>query len=439
MKRLEGIHFYINVENLNEVILDEEKKTNKVNHSVHAIDTYFSSIEHFGKTHFPETFVIEKITGSRLHMYVTDSIKNAYEVVAKVVGFAGKLAEFVNRDIPKYKTILSFKIQAGACYGRFYNFKFEREDADEETTVGYAANVGAKLQSVASIGGFAISSKIYESLDDNDKKSFIKKHSKKIEKYGETCYYEQQINELNISTDLEADLEYSKSYANQLNLTEMEFRTANKEINLASLSRKECKKLVGIPLFSDGRGFTSQFDKEDVNLTEMASKTQKILTSMYEVIDSEKGHHIQFQGDREFALFHDYPGYECTLNAVKAGLKMIDRVKEYSVSVGVGQSLGTMFAAKIGTRGEKDTILVGSTVIEADRSEDECAQENQLVISNEIFQKLKDSKPTWASHFKKSDGYYYTSIGFKELINKASTAQLHENNNKKNYNGAWGI
>lgn len=118
---------------------------------------------------------------------------------------------------------------------------------------------------------------------------------------------------------------------------------------------------------------------------------------------------------------------------------MIDRVKEYSVSVGVGQSLGTMFAAKIGTRGEKDTILVGSTVIEADRSEDECAQENQLVISNEIFQKLKDSKPTWASHFKKSDGYYYTSIGFKELINKASTAQLHENNNKKNYNGAWGI
>ena len=74
MKRLEGIHFYINVENLNEVILDEEKKTNKVNHSVHAIDTYFSSIEHFGKTHFPETFVIEKITGSRLHMYVTDSI-----------------------------------------------------------------------------------------------------------------------------------------------------------------------------------------------------------------------------------------------------------------------------------------------------------------------------------------------------------------------------
>ena len=64
MQKFEGIHFYVNVANFNEVVIDEESKNGKVNHSIHALDTFFSGIESFGKKNFPEKYVIEKITGA---------------------------------------------------------------------------------------------------------------------------------------------------------------------------------------------------------------------------------------------------------------------------------------------------------------------------------------------------------------------------------------
>jgi len=125
------------------------------------------------------------------------------------------------------------------------------------------------------------------------------------------------------------------------------------------LPLKPMEKYI-IPLFADVRGFTAQFDAEDSNLEEMAVKTQNILTTMYDIVENCHGTHVQFQGDREMAVFHDYPSYSCAVDAVIAGLRIIDGVKNYQVSVGVGQAYGKLFAAKIGARGEKDSILLDS-------------------------------------------------------------------------------
>lgn len=437
MKRLEGIHFYINIKNLNDVILEEEKKGDVI-HTIHALDTYFSSIESFGKKHFPNTFVVEKITGSRLHMYVLDEIGEAFKVVAEVVAFAGDLTRYLNNNIPKYKTLLNFEIQAGACYGHFYNFEFKRDDADEETTIGYAANYAAKLQGLSNVGNISISSNIYEHIDASYREKFVQKRSEKISKYKQYFYYETSITKLHATIDRTEELTKSKVYANQLNLSDMVFRSAIKPLSFEDLSKKECKKIAGIPVFADVRGFTEQFDKQDTNLEEMAEKTQNILSSMYGVVEKHHGMHVQFQGDREFALFHDYPGYDCCLDALITGLKIIDTVKEYQVSVGVGQALGEMFAAKIGARGEKDYILVGSIVVEADFYEDEMAEENQLVISANIFKYLETNRPKWAQLFKQKGNCYYTTWGYQGLINEVSRTQLQKNNQMNNYNGAWG-
>ena len=169
----------------------------------------------------------------------------------------------------------------------------------------------------------------------------------------------------------------------------------------------------------------------------MAVKTQNILKTMYDQVTENHGIHVQFQGDREFALFHNYTGYECLLDAVKVGLKMIDAVQTYGVSIGVGESFGKRFATRIGARGEKDYLLIGTTVIEADRNEDENAQANQLVISNDVYLMLKKDRPKWADIFRKQDGYYYTTTGYGMLMNLISQEKLKVNNRNNNYNGAW--
>ena len=91
MQKFEGIHFYVNVANFNEVVIDEESKNGKVNHSIHALDTFFSGIESFGKKKFPEKYVIEKITGARLHMYVVDDVNEASGGVHLHIRFDGEV------------------------------------------------------------------------------------------------------------------------------------------------------------------------------------------------------------------------------------------------------------------------------------------------------------------------------------------------------------
>ena len=49
MDKKEGIHIYININNLNSVLLDEESGTGRVEHTLHAMNLFFSSVEQYGK------------------------------------------------------------------------------------------------------------------------------------------------------------------------------------------------------------------------------------------------------------------------------------------------------------------------------------------------------------------------------------------------------
>ena len=438
MQKKIGIHFYVNIVNLDDVSEAEEKATNEVRHTIHAIDTYFSAIEAYGKHHYHDAFIVEKITGSRLHMYVVnDSIVKSFDIVSAVSRYAYELIEYLSGEVPKYRTLIPFQIQVGACYGHFYEFEFRRENADEITTIGYAANYAAKLQSFAPSLHICVSENLYDALEPEQKRSFTKVESDTFKKYEQSCCYDSLLDHLISKYNFRRDLNRAGEIAARVNLQEMNFRDANQPVSYEQLSKIECKRLYGIPLFADIRGFTEQFDADGSNLEEMAQKTQLILTSMYDIVERCKGIHVQFQGDREMALFHDYHGYTCATDAVIAGLRIIDGVKLFQVSVGVGQSFGRLFASKIGVRGEKDNILIGRTVNEADRNEDEMASENQLVISETIYKKLRIENPAVAGLFQKADNIYYTELGYQAFIIRQEQKELNRDNKQKNYNGAW--
>lgn len=438
MIKTEGIHFYINIANLDDVAENEEKTLGEMQHTIHALDTFFTSIEAYGLRHYPGALVVEKITSSRLHMYVEgNDIGKKFEIVSAVSKYAYMLTTYMT-SISKYKSLLKFDIQIGACFGRFMVFEFKRENADETTTIGYAANYAAKLQALSRIGYISISKDLYEALIGNQVQNFVKREDASIIKYDQNCYYESRISELVCRFDMERDLEKADEYAKKVTLQSMQFRDAYKKIDYRNLSKTECKKIIGIPVFADVRGFTKQFDSDDINLEEMARKTQQILTSMYEIIEQRNGVHVQFQGDREVALFHEYEDHDYVSDAVVAGLKMIDTVKQYGVSIGVGQALGRLFAAKIGARGSKDNILLGRTVAIADHNEDVLAEKNQLVITRQVYEHLKKSDSKLCALFKVRDAEsYYTEWGYAYFVSYCKQRQLEDANDKKSYNGAW--
>lgn len=165
MEKLTGIHFYINIVNFSQIILEEEAETKRVTHSIHALDTFFSSIESFGKKTYPETLVVEKVTGSKLHLYVLDAVQPAFDAVRTVSVFARRLAGLINRQIPKYRSLPDFRIQVGAACGVFCISEFRlSEEVSEITSIGYAANFAAKLLGLSGPSSIAVSEQIYHSL-----------------------------------------------------------------------------------------------------------------------------------------------------------------------------------------------------------------------------------------------------------------------------------
>ena len=448
MQRLSGIHFYINIANYNQIILDEERNTGNVTHAIHALDTFFSSIESYGKGK-SKSFVVEKITGSRLHLYVIDEIHPAFQVVKDVSAYAYRLSKFINTEIPKYKSLLNFVVNVGAAYGKFYDFEFNTEDGfSETTTIGYAANYAAKLQALTGSNKISISEDIFDSLTLNEKEIFERVYEPSIKKYEQDKYYTTGLALLTSQVAIpDSYILAAKDYANRVNLRDIDFSGVRVPLNFRSLAKTQCKKLEGIPVFADVRGFTSQFEEDDSNLDEMAKKTQKILESMYRVTTEHGGIHVQFQGDRELSLYHNVPaqtdnGYsssetKCFKPAVLSSLRMIDAVKPYTVHIGVGEDFGRLFATKIGARGEKDNILLGETVILADAMEDKYADVDQVAITSDVYEGLKNEDASLAGHFKKVDSYYIATIGYQEYMRNVSYRQQSINTSRNNYNGAW--
>ena len=194
MKKSTGIHFYINITNFYDVVEDEEKRLVSVEHSIHALDTFFSSIELYGRKHYGESFIVEKITGSRLHLYVvTDNIAKAFEIVSSVSQYSYLLTNYMKSNISKYKTLVEFSLNVGACYGSFYEFEFCKDEIRELTTIGFAANLAAKLQAIASDSKLIISENIYDELKPWQKECFIRVVDSSINKYEQDCCYECKL------------------------------------------------------------------------------------------------------------------------------------------------------------------------------------------------------------------------------------------------------
>ena len=219
----------------------------------------------------------------------------------------------------------------------------------------------------------------------------------------------------------------------------MEFTNTNSRFGFDNLSLNSGKKFDGIPVYADVRDFTSKFDEDDENLIEMAYRVIELLKTMYNIVDKCSGTHVQFQGDREFAVFVMDKNNVILKNVIIAGLRMIDAIDKTTIfSLGIGAVEGKLHATTIGIRNNKDNILLGKAVNEANYAEDELAEKKELVISDDIFEKLNVIDKKLASIFKmKARGYYYTTLGYSHYRNIVEKEELIQSTKNKLYNGAW--
>ena len=434
LEKKTGIHLYINVKNFSSIVKEEENNTSDLDHSLHALNIYFKSIE---RVCHNMNIDIEKVTGSRLHLFIEGDycdesvIKKLYDISLFAINAPKKMDK-----IGKYQSIDKFKISLGACEGDCYYYTFTdySTNFEEISSIGYSANVGSKLEGLSKTNSLAITFNLAKRFNEQYSKVKCLKGTSDLKKYDLNSYYLFDLtNEyVNLNHTLYNNI---VDDANNLLLKDISFDSFKSSFKFENLSIKNCKYGNSIIVMADVRGSTKLYSKDGRNLEDMTFKTERLLREMYNSINENDGIHVQFQGDKEVALFM----ITKAKNALFAALQIQDNIKALGLKCGIAIHYGDIYASRVGIRNEKDNIILGENVLFSDKLEDEYANSDETVLSKEMynFMKLDNKNQCVLKYFTLRDGVYKTNLGYKELIRKMSLDQSNENYNKGNYNGAW--
>lgn len=462
MKKYNGVHFYVNINNFNNIVKKDEKKHDDLARSFHALEIFIKSIEKFVLD--IGDIEIEKFTTSRLHFYIRECEENFIVKMLQVMCFANSLVDYMKGNIGKFKNIDKFTIGVGADLGDFTEFEFSDPDSEitEMTTIGSPANRAAKLQSNCSDGEILVSREVYNSLPYEIKNEFFgdgQLSSKLAKKYAELTVYKADY------IDVEDALpekyfnrrdnvfEYTKEQANNIKIGEISFSDATMPIDFTNLSLKNSKHLNdSAVLYADIRGFTNKVDEG--HLPDIKQLVQQVLKGMNKCVRQYDGVHVQFQGDRESAVYNSFSKEtdNVALRALFSAMRMIDMVNDINedrnedrVDIGIGLSLGDTFATRVGLKNHKDNVLMGETVKEADIAEDDVAGINnktELVVTADLYNYISEFKNNYVKAIKtifsprkvENKLYYVCSIGYKQFQKKLIDNEREQNahNAKRN-------
>ena len=362
---------------------------------IHQINTLFTSIEKFVNDNYKHDVIIEKVTGSRLHLIINGEKKTILMII--ICKFAYSLSKAF-KSFAKYSNLDLLNLQFGADVGYYCETGIKLSDDIEYTTIGYPANYAAKLQSASNIGSLYISEKLYDLMNYDDKNNFEEaKNSNLIKgKYNNGkvyCFKIDNFDNPNIFTNsiisnINNYIIAAKEKSNDLNYNEMLTVLPNTNFTFENWSVKNISEFKGTVVYADMRGFTKEFKSDGSNLETLVCKTIKILNIMYNKCIENKGIHIQFQGDREYVLFPN----ELYDDACIFAIKLVSAIKKTGKHIGIGVSYGKLFGFKIGIRGSKDNVMLGVPSICADKLEDLYANEDCISIADNVYDRLKDEE-----------------------------------------------
>ena len=474
-KVFNGIHLYININNLNTIIKNDESNHDNLGRTFHALNAFTAAMGKFANEF--DNVEFEKFTTSRLHFYIPiyDNRDAVINEMLELIAFARNLANFINRN-SKYQALVNFKIGAGADYGKYTEFPFEDSESGlrEMTTIGSPANRAAKLQSLCNGGKVLISKEVFEMLPKSMNGVFFGNDEATLElvkKYAELTAYEATIEDMadhldeNYKKREKRGLDYASIVANNLNLKDINISDTRNKLSFENLSISNTKEVQEAAIvFADIRGFTKKVD--ETNLAEMKQLTQTVLKMMNKSVRDRDGVHVQFQGDRESAVFNKYSGEtaDYAFRAVLSAMHMLDGIdkinegRDDKLNIGIGCSLGEVYATRIGMKGNENkfNVTMGQTVKEADDAEDNVAgvgltsPKTEIAITSEMYgylselagDKGKFIKKTFTPQTVKSKLYYISTTRFSEYQRDAVTYSREQNASRATNNQGikpWGI
>ena len=250
MDRISGVHLYINIRNLMNIINEEEEKDDDLKRTLHRLQTYF-----VGHTKLIKQYngKVEKYAGGRSHiLFETKDI--SYDEILEIVVACFIYNNNIFNKLIKYSMYPKFSIHAGIDYGDYFEYNiWDGINESEFTTIGRVANNSAKIQSYAPKNYIYITKKFYDELDKDFQEVFVELTEEEKEEFNDKIrsktFYKVHYDEIfdkdkmkEIEEGLSDIKDRVEKESRNLNISDIKFESCTKQISFEGLSLKGINK-----------------------------------------------------------------------------------------------------------------------------------------------------------------------------------------------------
>jgi class 3 adenylate cyclase len=434
-RQIYGAHVYVDVPNFSE--LTSRAEGEDFRQVIQAIHLYHREVARIVED--PGIFEGVRIhfQGPKLHALFFRPIDSSKDLAAKAVVLQIVLRQFVDHVFdPAFPRLPGLTISGGADLGNAIGTKNGLAGDRELLFLGAPANYAAKI--VGSPGQLRLTRSVFSALPPCLSKlcSLV---SEGVYQIGTTssAEIEEICEEMGVGWSLSDSNERLGEDKKLFPLKNIEYSEADSAIDLDALSVTNNKRVLAASLFADVSGFTRYVDGAQTD------EEKKTALKLFHAIRKEMAHvvkqdfsglRVQYQGDRIQGLFHLPKNDEAAIlkKAVEtaAGLQssMEYALKQCLPEAGplglaIGIDLDATLVSKIGTRGQRDRIAIGTGVENAARAQEK-SDGGEVSLTPRVFQLLDEHfQPQFSLDEKRN--LYVASRFFSDRYERAAKAAAY--------------
>lgn len=431
VRRVQGVHIYVDMPDFHAAVKDADGDPNLQKELLRAA----SVLRKLQRDALKDLEVAPVQTqAARIHALVfrpyDDEAERARVALAAAVTMKSILAQVVNPVFPEMRNLRpSIGIAGGQSYIANVGFRGDRE----LIALGTCANLAAKA--LGAEGTLTVSKDVWSLLAAEIQEHF--ERSRTISGI-QTFQAEEIDGERGVALQSALAVEFNvdkwigraEKYRSQLDLDDMSISEPRKMIDLEELTERNSKSAMAVAIYADLDGFTKyvQDAEADGEIVGLVRILHMIRHELHAVIKQDyPGVVLQHQGDRTFAILHLHSdegtkplGRKGLALAIGLQSSMVDVINERlgdrkDIHLAVGMDLGRVLVSRLGKKGSREVICLGTTVT--------CAERLQLLssggdirISDEIHEGIQDE--TLRNRFKRheeSNSFVARSLTFKQL------------------------
>lgn len=409
-----GAHVYVGVTNFAKLASEGTYFENDYKRLIRGIHLYQREVSRIVERDEMFDGLRVHFQGPKLHALFYRPIDDGEVLASRAVLLQLVLKDFVasvfNSAFPDYDP---FEMAGGADIGDVIGTRNGSRGDRELLFLGPAANRSAKI--VSSAGSLRITGDLYDALPDDLREV--------CEEVDDDLYRVKAVSQGNlddllevrsIGWDRQKSAERIEEDKKKFPLKDVYYGSADKLIDMDTLSIHKNKKVLAASVFADVSGFTAYVDgaETEEEKKEALRVFHAIRKELATVVKKDyEGVRVQYQGDRVQALLHLPKDEEegIVAEAVEAAVGLQSSVEHTikealpeaeDLGLAVGVDVGTTLASRLGTRGHRDRICVGVPVENAADLE-EGSGGGRIAITSRAYRALPESL---SEHFSYDSG-----------------------------------